>query len=330
MRARSKELLDRAIDAMVAAIGVYNLPNLPYRVESFAILAINAWELLLKAKWLADNGNRLKSLYVRKSGTKKRSRYDRTRSGTPKTHSIEWLARSMVEQKILDEAVQRNIEALVELRDGAVHFYHHASVLVEQIQEVGIACIKNFVTVVRDWFGRDLSGFYIYPIPLSFDEPKAPLESVRLSKEEKNLLQYLDGLKSGYEDEAARYSVAVNVELRFVRSKSSQATAVRLSKNPDARPIRLTDEQMRERYPWDYQELTRRCRERYKDFKVNGKYHKIRKSLEGDQRYVYVRYLDSSNPNSSKKAFYSQAILGELDRWYKKKLIGAGAYRCII
>ena len=89
-----------------------------------------------------------------------------------------------------------------------------------------------------------------------------------------------------------------------------------MSKDSVAIPIKLTDEQMRERYPWDYPELTRRCRERYKDFKANEKYHKIRKSLEGDQRYIYVRYLDSKNPNSSKKAFYSQVVLGELDKYY--------------
>lgn len=54
------------MDAMVVAIGVYNLPNQPYRVEFFAILAINVWELLLKAKRLTDKGNRLRSLYVQK------------------------------------------------------------------------------------------------------------------------------------------------------------------------------------------------------------------------------------------------------------------------
>ncbi len=53
--------------------------------------------------------------------------------------------------------------------------------------------------------------------------------------------------------------------------------------------IRLTDEQIREKYPWDYREPTRRCRERYVDFKVNEKYHRIRKGLEGDQVYAYVR-----------------------------------------
>lgn len=318
MRARSKELVDRAINAMVAAIGVYNLPNLPYRVESFTILAINAWELLLKAKWLADHGNQLNSLYIQRSEAKKGVRYVRTRSGTPKTHSLEWLARTMVEQKTLDGAIERNIEALAALRDGAVHFYHHDSVLVEQAQEFGVACINNFVNIVWDWFQRDLSGFYIYPIPLSFDDPKRSLTRVKISKDEEKFLQYLEGLKSGYEDETAPYSIAVSIELRFVRSCSSSAPAVRLSNAPDAVKIGLSDEEMRRRYPWNYKELTKQCKDRYVDFKVNEQYHSIRKCFESNQRYTYVRYLDSNNPNSQKQKFYSQAILYELDKYYSR------------
>ena len=52
MKSLSKELLDRTVLAMVAAIEIYNKPGFPYRNESFTILAINGWELLLKAKWL--------------------------------------------------------------------------------------------------------------------------------------------------------------------------------------------------------------------------------------------------------------------------------------
>ena len=56
MKSRSKELLDRAIAATVATIEIYNKPDFPYRSETFCILAINGWELLLKAKWLKENG----------------------------------------------------------------------------------------------------------------------------------------------------------------------------------------------------------------------------------------------------------------------------------
>jgi hypothetical protein len=49
MKARSKELLDRAIAATIAAIEICNKPDFRYLVEAFAVLPITGWELLLKA-----------------------------------------------------------------------------------------------------------------------------------------------------------------------------------------------------------------------------------------------------------------------------------------
>ncbi|BAW80716.1 hypothetical protein TAO_1346 [Candidatus Nitrosoglobus terrae] len=37
---------------MLSAIEIYNKPDFKYREEIFSIIAINAWELLLKAKWV--------------------------------------------------------------------------------------------------------------------------------------------------------------------------------------------------------------------------------------------------------------------------------------
>ena len=50
--ARSTRLLKNAEAALISAIEIYNKPAFGYREETFAILAINAWELLLKAKVL--------------------------------------------------------------------------------------------------------------------------------------------------------------------------------------------------------------------------------------------------------------------------------------
>ena len=58
MKSRSRTLADKSIDAMLAAIEVYNKPTFAYREESFAILAINSWELLLKARLLQLANNR--------------------------------------------------------------------------------------------------------------------------------------------------------------------------------------------------------------------------------------------------------------------------------
>jgi len=123
MKSRSKELMERSVSAMLAAIEIHNKPEFRYRLESFTILAINAWELLLKAKWLNDNNNKLSSLYVRVGKSGKRKRFKRSKSGAPITFEIMHLAKKLREQGELDELAYRNIEALVELRDSVIHFY---------------------------------------------------------------------------------------------------------------------------------------------------------------------------------------------------------------
>ncbi|BCX11793.1 MAG: hypothetical protein KatS3mg067_0731 [Thermosynechococcus sp.] len=320
MKARSRELLNRAIAAMVAAIDVYNKPDFRYRAESFTILALNAWELLLKAKWLAMNRNRLSSLYVRQGGGSKRPRYKRTRSGSPFTHSADYLAKKLTEQKVLDEACRKNLEALAELRDTVVHFYHNSPELAERVQEIGMATVKNFAAAVQDWFKENLSRFNFYLMPLSFVAPPRTAEAVELNKEEKDFLRYVNRLDSGDSDPNGKYSVTINIELRFVRSKSVSANPVRVTNDPNAPALRLTDEQIRERYPWDYRRLTEECKQRYANFKVDKKYHQLRKSWESDQRFAHVRHLDPQKPESPKKIFYSQAILSEFDKQYEPRL----------
>ncbi|HXT41916.1 MAG TPA: DUF3644 domain-containing protein [Candidatus Angelobacter sp.] len=61
MKARSKELLDGAIAAAIASIENYNGPDFRYREEAFAVLAINGWELLVKAKKLDKHYERVGS-----------------------------------------------------------------------------------------------------------------------------------------------------------------------------------------------------------------------------------------------------------------------------
>lgn len=57
---------------MISAIEIYNKPDFKYREETFSILAINSWELLLKAKWLKENRNKVRSLYVLEKSKKKK------------------------------------------------------------------------------------------------------------------------------------------------------------------------------------------------------------------------------------------------------------------
>ena len=325
MKARSQELLDRAIAAMLAAIEVYNKPNFPYRAEAFAVLAVNAWELLLKAKWLVQHHNDISCLYVRQEtgGSGKQAKkpgIKKSRSGNPITHSVDYLAKKLVERGDLDQAASKNLEAMIELRDSVVHFYNRSPLFAQRLHELGAASVKNFAAAIQDWFARDLAEFKFFLMPLSFVELPDRTKAVVLNPQEKKFLQFVNALEPKTSDPSARYSVTVNVELRFTKSKAKNALAVHVTDDPNAPAVRLTDEQIRERYPWDYARLTEECKNRYDGFKVNREYHALRKALRGDKRYCHVRELDPGNPKSAKKVFFNPNILQEFDKHYTCKL----------
>ena len=54
-----ESLVDKSIGSMLSAIEIYNKPDFKYREETFSILAINSWELLLKARILKLSGYRI-------------------------------------------------------------------------------------------------------------------------------------------------------------------------------------------------------------------------------------------------------------------------------
>ena len=326
MRARCLELVDKSIAAMIAAIEIYNKPDFKYREETFSVLSVNSWELLIKAYWLKLNSNKVKSLYVyekitKKDGTKgKQVRVKPTRSGNPFTHSLEYLGSQLLSQSLLNNAAWQNILAVIEIRDNAVHFYNKSYLFSQRLQEVGSASVKNYVSAIKDWFDEDLTEFNFFLMPLSCVAPPSTVDGIVLSKEEANLVKYID-FADTFNDPRDRYSVAVNINVTFSRSKVKDALQVQLSGDPSATPITLTDEQIRQRYRLTYATLVEECNKRYSDFKLDKKFYAIKKALEADLKYAKMRLLDPGNPKSSKKMFYSEAILSKLDESYCKKKI---------
>ena len=87
-------LIDKSLSSMLSAIELYNKPDFSYREEAFAILAVNAWELLLKAFILRSSKYNTRSIYElipkkKKDGTSStRMIVSMNRTGTPKSISI--------------------------------------------------------------------------------------------------------------------------------------------------------------------------------------------------------------------------------------------------
>lgn len=70
-----------------------------------------------------------------------------------------------------------NIESLIEFRDNAIHFVNMKD-LSKPLQELGFACIKNYVQVLKDWqTKRSLSKYNLYLMPLAYVENKMDIDS---------------------------------------------------------------------------------------------------------------------------------------------------------
>lgn len=317
--------VEKASAAMTSAVEVYNKPAFAYREETFAILSINAWELLLKAKVLKDAGNDLRVLRVyepRKTKTGKTSKklyLKRNRAGNP--HSISLPACIAALDKTTSKVpieVKGNLAALTAIRDNSVHYVTASAVLSRQAQELASACVKNFVLLAKRWFSKDLSAYLSLVLPLSFITGAAEVESVVVSPDESRLIKYLQQLAHADTDADSDFAVAVRLEVKVEKSSLASASKVQISKDADAVKIMMSEQDIRDKYPWGYRELCRRLGERYSDFKQDNKFHTIRKPMLVDEKFAKPRFLDPGNPKSPKKDFYNPNVLPEFDKHYAK------------
>lgn len=172
MKSASRQMLEKSISAMVSAIEIYNKPDFEYREESFVILAVNAWELLLKSRLLHQNRNKLTGLYVYDG-----KRIKRGRSGNALTIDLVCAMRRLH----LDQGVERNLSALIEIRDTAIHFYHHPSIKY-LVYTLGTAALRNYQQLIRDWFGRSLLDYNFFIMPLAFAHSFSTIQLLELEK----------------------------------------------------------------------------------------------------------------------------------------------------
>lgn len=328
MRSRSRLMLEKSVAAMLSAIEIYNKPDFKYREETFSVLCINSWELLLKAKVLNLASNKLASLYAMEYKTLKTGkkstvkRPKKNRSGNPLSINLFEAYRIITEEYgvKINKAVNDNLIALTEIRDNSIHFVNDDLLLSLKIQELGSASLQNYLHLVCTWFGDVLSGYNFYLMPLSFFRNFNEAPGVSLNSSEKKVLDYIKKSEEGYDgvEDVGDYNLTLRIDVKFQKVKSTSGLPVQITNDPNATAVFLSEEDFTDKYPWDYDILSTRLSKRYSDFKMNTSYHKIRKKLEKDKKFAYERLLNPKNPNGGKKTFYNPNIQKEFDKHYKK------------
>jgi len=251
---RSIKLLEKSEAAIISAIEIYNKPDFKYREETFALLALTAWELLLKAKVLANNANDPTSVYEREKrkktdGTLSRKQYlKRNRSGNVMTIGL-GKAIALLDgdtSSRLNSAIKSNLDALTEIRDNAAHYINAGAQLAKQVLEVGTATIRNYITISKNWFQRDLSKYNLFLMPLGFLSQRTAVGTVALGQDERRLIAFLTKLTQENTDaDDPDYHVALKVNLSFQRSKIDTAAEVFVTTDASATHVNVSEEDIR-------------------------------------------------------------------------------------
>ena len=150
-----QKFIEKSHAAMLAAIEVYNKPTFSYREETFCILAVNAWELLLKDKLLREANNDPKAIQVReprklKDGGKSTKQMAVKKNRTGNAMTLQLTACIAVLEKSADrmdrvpQEVVLNLDAMIDVRDNATHFIVANAVLQRSVLELACASVRNY------------------------------------------------------------------------------------------------------------------------------------------------------------------------------------------
>jgi hypothetical protein len=254
MKAIYKQLVDKSVAAALAAIEVYNKPDFRYREESFVILLVNAWELLLKAKILKDSKNRLSALYIKYG--KNNCKIKRSRTGNPLT--IEMLGAM---QKLgLDPVVAENLSSLVDIRDTAVHFHNDDGVRYV-VFTLGVAALRNYQHLAKEWFKKNLASYHFYILPIGFSHSFQTFRLIDVDSAPPAVANLLKGVADVQEKFKAEgpyhFACEITTELKSAK-KFADAADLTVKVDPNATDAAVVITQIKrklDQYPLSYTEL---------------------------------------------------------------------------
>jgi len=330
----ARSLLRNSKSAMFAAIEIHNKPIFAYRYEVSILLLINAWELLLKA-------------YIYKY-LKKVKLFQKDGRTKPFDECVGCVAANLGKDF---ESVKESLETLYKYRNKVAHFYS------ERLDTILFSLMKAnvgfYVEFILKHFKVDLSlETNLILLPIGFVKPLSPIEFLSnkssLANAPKEVIEFIDGIvesskrlkKANIKD-----SILVDYRMNLTNEKriknadiiagitnaqpqaailkiESSLDKVRLSDDPDAKVMRVVEEDLYETlFTEEYYAVVANAKSMFEDFQRGRRFNRIMKEIKKDESLHRTRYLDPHNPKSAHKDWYSKKIYKELSKHYKLRKV---------
>ncbi len=225
-----QRLVDKSIEAYALSLETINRVTIQYRIETFCILICNAWELLLKAKVIADAGNEdaiYSNRMTRNNARISLSLHDCLKKVKPKEN----------------DPVRRNIERIIELRDESTHLV--ISRIPHELMMLSQVCVINYHKHLNEWFGESLSDrFSVGMMSLVYDlsPEQSDLTDARLRRSlGKDAVEFLDRYCAELRDELESHQgspeFSIGIDYRLVLTNKPGEADIDLSKGSGGVPI---------------------------------------------------------------------------------------------
>ena len=227
--------------AMLAAVEIYNKPQMTYRDEVTVISIVNAWELALKAALRQKN----RSIYYPKN------RGERYRSLTL-DDSLNRITNAGLWPPGLDgPAVTANLKALSEFRDRAIHLYNApglGSIIYPFLQQN----ILNYRDFVFAKFNKDLAEHMTWQLlPLGATVPSEAVRFMRGAPGTQavaEVQEFIDDVRELMDQaeqaggDMGRVATIYDINLRSVKKMTSADLVVAVSQDAEGQVVvRKTD-----------------------------------------------------------------------------------------
>lgn len=277
----SNVLYEKSISCALSAIEIYNKPDFKQRSEVFSILMVNAWESLLKAKIIKQNGESIESIYIYDNN----SQIKKNRSGHSLTLEVIGCARLLS----LETIVIDNLTALIEVRDNSIHFVNSDSVDF-LVFTLGMASVRNYYKLTKEWFGDSIDKYNFSILPLSFVQDFKTIKLLELVKEPKiiqDLILKIDQQQSQVNKTPFHFVCEIEIVLKSAK-KVTESTDLVVNIEPtiSSHPMIIRDVDVIEKYPYTATDLFKKVKKEIKDLNRNDFFRYLREAgLRDDPRY---------------------------------------------
>ena len=300
-----------AEEALLAAIEVYNKPLVSYREQTLALLLVNAWEILLKARIVQSNGNKLSSIYQREGRN-----FKRNADGSHRTLGLH----QTTARVSIGLAIRQSLAGLVLVRNQAAHAGELSDELRQTVHAFGTAAIQNFVTCADKWFGLRVRMPYLLPVGFLTGQGTAQTAG---NATQRLLVRRLQEIAATQVANDSEFAITLHLDVRL-NPVFSGGASIGVTANPNAPKVRLSGDKLLEKYPASYRDIVNECRRQIPGFKQSRRFNEAMKKVKEKPNCAHERKLNPRSRKGGVKWFYNRENTMALLR---KELGGDPAWR---